>query len=430
MLLNPSIGHPWFCYQQFHEYHLNNRAILLLMNNNILTPGELKSPSFASPHTHLTSTRKQFVVIPEDDMRWAMEQKPAVIRLFFECWLSERYGSRWMPLNTGLKDKTLKQAKAALRKAGLFEFKSEMRILEGERYYETLLINLHGIRQDNYWKPGGIVYNPTSSNGVAVNPTTSSSKPEIGYSESLDGVIDNPTSRTEPQSNQGIQDALISLPITPLISSSGLPNSTTGEEDIKVLEEKTEEVDRDIARPKVESTVELTASLLTQQKPTAQMKDSDRDRCSIESLDNDIDEDENAEILKWVMEVKIPGLNLEEPIRNLAAYAKGMVKRDGDALRAEFAKVLEQEESYRRIQVFQKQCKVVTEQVKARAEQWRETGIGVRVIELSGHTPLVIFSGFPGEHVEAEDFLNMSIGHFESNKKFLQPKNSKNHVGH
>ena len=89
---------------------------------------------------------KPFVKIPEEDLNWALEQNPRVYKLWGECWCSDRYGSRWMPLKTSLKDRNLRYAKKVLREAGLFDFQTKMQILEGKQYYETYVINLHGVR--------------------------------------------------------------------------------------------------------------------------------------------------------------------------------------------------------------------------------------------------------------------------------------------
>ena len=89
---------------------------------------------------------KPFVKISQEDLNWALEQNPTVYKLWGECWYSDPYGSRWMPLKTSLKADNLRKAKKVLRQASLFDFKTEMRILEEKPYYETYVINLHGSR--------------------------------------------------------------------------------------------------------------------------------------------------------------------------------------------------------------------------------------------------------------------------------------------
>ncbi len=93
------------------------------------------------------------MTIPTADLDWALNQSPTVLRLFTECWKSDPYGSRWMPLTTTLRDRNLRGAKKILRDAGLFDFKTENRVLEGKQHYETMVINLHGSRTV-YWKQG------------------------------------------------------------------------------------------------------------------------------------------------------------------------------------------------------------------------------------------------------------------------------------
>ncbi|MEH1777104.1 hypothetical protein [Nostoc sp.] len=93
------------------------------------------------------------MTIPTADLDWALNQSPTVLRLFTECWKSDPYGSRWMPLTSTLRDRNLRGAKKILRDAGLFDFKTENRVLEGKQHYETMVINLHGSRTV-YWKQG------------------------------------------------------------------------------------------------------------------------------------------------------------------------------------------------------------------------------------------------------------------------------------
>ena len=104
-----------------------------------------------------SSKRKNYAMIPLDDLDWAADQKPAVFRLFTDCWRCDPYGTRHMPLTTNLKGKTLQQAKAVLREKGLFDFESRMQMLENKRYYETFVINLHGRKRDSFWRSGGVV---------------------------------------------------------------------------------------------------------------------------------------------------------------------------------------------------------------------------------------------------------------------------------
>ncbi|HYX18049.1 MAG TPA: hypothetical protein VE944_27535 [Nostoc sp.] len=96
---------------------------------------------------------RSHMTIPTDDLDWALNQSPTVLRLLCECWKSDPYGSRWMPLTTTLRDRNLRGAKKILRDTGLFDFKTETRVLEGKQHYETMVINLHGSRTV-YWKQG------------------------------------------------------------------------------------------------------------------------------------------------------------------------------------------------------------------------------------------------------------------------------------
>lgn len=170
------------------------------------------APQGAAPQCGGSKKGIEFGMIPLQDLEWAADQKPAIMQLFLECWRSDPYGNRWMPLTTNLKDKTLKQAKSALRKAELFDFKTEMRILEDRRYYETLVINLRGSRRSH---PSGVVENPTKEQegysatpgGANNDPTQGSLKPQVGYSTTPGGVKNYPTYPPQTLSQSGSQEA-------------------------------------------------------------------------------------------------------------------------------------------------------------------------------------------------------------------------------
>lgn len=169
--------------------------------NSALKKSEYQ-PKYNKPH----------MIIPVEDSEWALQQVPSIQKFWLECWRSDPYGSRWMPLNTTLIGKTLKKAKAALRNKGLFDFKTEMRILEGKRYYETLVINLHGSRVKAYWLDG-VTDDPTSeseSSEVTDDPKMSNDSSCIGVVTTRDGVTHDPTNSPQTTQNQAFQKASVS----------------------------------------------------------------------------------------------------------------------------------------------------------------------------------------------------------------------------
>jgi len=104
---------------------------------------------------------KPHMIIPDEDMAWALEQRSPVYKLWGECWRSDPYGSRWMPLNTSLGKENLKKAKKPLIEAGLFLFENRLTIVDGKRCYEWWVKNLHGCRSV-YWKIKDIEISATS----------------------------------------------------------------------------------------------------------------------------------------------------------------------------------------------------------------------------------------------------------------------------
>ena len=98
-----------------------------------------------------SSGKRNFNMIPSDDLMWAMEQNPAVIRLFHEGWVCDPYGSRWMQLNTKLKDRAFRDAKKKLSDQGLFVFKRETSIQDSRSTVCWMIKNLHGSRVKGYW---------------------------------------------------------------------------------------------------------------------------------------------------------------------------------------------------------------------------------------------------------------------------------------
>ncbi len=108
---------------------------------------------------------------------------------------------------------------------------------------------------------------------------------------------------------------------------------------------------------------------------------------------------EDAEILEWLVRTKIPTLNLSDPPRNLEAYARGMIRRDGDVLRREFAEVVSD-------RLHQTNCAIATKLVQDRAIAWKAVGIEVTVFNKPDGGPAVMLEG---TEITGSDFLNKPI---------------------
>ncbi|QFS49616.1 hypothetical protein [Nostoc sphaeroides] len=95
--------------------------------------------------------KRLHVIIPIEDMLWASQQKPSVNQLWQECWTADPYGSRWMPLSTGMGYSTFISAKKILSDSGLFIFKPDKSIQDGRETASWMVRNLHGSRMKEFW---------------------------------------------------------------------------------------------------------------------------------------------------------------------------------------------------------------------------------------------------------------------------------------
>ncbi|MFN6475315.1 hypothetical protein [Nostoc sp. DedQUE07] len=96
--------------------------------------------------------RRLHVIVPVEDMLWASGQKSSVTQLWQECWTSDPYGSRWMPLTTNLGYSTFIQAKKVLAETGLFLFKPDKSTSDGRETVGWIVRNLHGSRMKEFWE--------------------------------------------------------------------------------------------------------------------------------------------------------------------------------------------------------------------------------------------------------------------------------------
>ena len=150
---------------------------------------------------------KSHMIIPIEDMDWALTQSPTVHRLWSECWKSDPYGSRYMPLNTSLKGDNLRKAKKVLKDSGLFNFEVKMIVIGTKKDYENYVINYHGCRS-SYW----------GLQDRTENPEIRTENPEIR--------TENPEIRTE---NPGVQPETLTQKSSPdpsVTSHKHLSNSS------------------------------------------------------------------------------------------------------------------------------------------------------------------------------------------------------------
>ena len=96
--------------------------------------------------------KRLHVIIPIQDMLWASQQKPSVNQLWQECWTADPYGSRWMPLSTGMGYSTFISAKKILSESGLFIFKPDKSIQDSRETVTWMVKNLHGSRMKEFWE--------------------------------------------------------------------------------------------------------------------------------------------------------------------------------------------------------------------------------------------------------------------------------------
>ncbi|AUB44721.1 Methyl-accepting chemotaxis protein (plasmid) [Nostoc flagelliforme CCNUN1] len=118
--------------------------------------------------------KRLHVIIPIEDMLWASQQKPSVNQLWQECWTADPYGSRWMPLSTGMGYSTFIQAKKVLSDSELFIFKPDKSIQDGRETVKWMVQNLHGSRMKEFWE---------KANSENQQPDSQKREPNAGDSE-------------------------------------------------------------------------------------------------------------------------------------------------------------------------------------------------------------------------------------------------------
>ena len=144
------------------------------------------------------------MIIPSDDMEWAIAQKPSVTQLWKECWLADPYGSRWMQINTNLKDRAFRSGRKSLTDAGLFIFKREVSIRDGRETVCWMVRNLHGARVKEFWKIGGTDM-PIGGTDMPIGGTDM----PIGGTDMPIGGTAVPPISPETTQNQGFREASV-----------------------------------------------------------------------------------------------------------------------------------------------------------------------------------------------------------------------------
>ncbi|MEA5506859.1 hypothetical protein VB735_27925 [Halotia wernerae UHCC 0503] len=148
------------------------------------------------------SPYKRFhVIIPIEDMLWASQQKSSVTQLWQECWTADPYGSRWMPLSTGLGYSTFIAAKKVLSDSGLFIFKPDKSIQDGRETVGWMIRNLHGSRMKEFWEQIDSANQQPDSEKQAPN----SSNTEMDAAPEEIGALYRASISDQSQSEQGFQ---------------------------------------------------------------------------------------------------------------------------------------------------------------------------------------------------------------------------------
>jgi hypothetical protein len=92
-----------------------------------------------------TSVNKEtFGIVYTSSFSWCKDQKPSIQKLWFEAWESDQFGDRWVELETSLPDSTFRQARKALKNAGLFDFRTDTNPRDNRKTQRWLVRNLKG----------------------------------------------------------------------------------------------------------------------------------------------------------------------------------------------------------------------------------------------------------------------------------------------
>ena len=218
-----------------------------------------------------------------------------------------------------------------------------------------------------------------------------------------DGTPVPPVEQLDPPVEQQTAESLTntSAAETPDISQINFNSSSDQSEEENKVKEEGDGNQRKINLGE-KSTLHPLAALENQAGPVAKTEYLDRGKSSAApppKSKNQIFPPEDEDILRWLMQSKIPTLNLDEPPRNPEKYARGMLRNDGDALRREFAGILGD-------RVHQSNCVNLTKLVQDRAIAWRNVGANVVVFNKLDGLPAVMLDG---TEITGTDFLNKPV---------------------
>ncbi|MBN3905633.1 MAG: hypothetical protein HWQ35_03345 [Nostoc sp. NMS1] len=165
-----------------------------------ITKPKLKKTAAASKPKSLY--KRLHVIIPIEDMLWASQQKPSVTQLWQECWTADPYGSRWMPLSTGMGYSTFISAKKILAESGLFIFKPDKSIEDGRETASWMVKNLHGSRMKEFWEKANAEKREPNSEKRELNAGDS----EIDAGSEEIGALNQASISGKSQLEQGFQE--------------------------------------------------------------------------------------------------------------------------------------------------------------------------------------------------------------------------------
>ena len=386
------------------------------------------------------STASNYSMVPLEDLAWLQNywKQSSVVKLWLICWQTDPYGTRWLQINHDLSKTAFAEAKKILSNAGLFMFKRDTSTIDSRSTVCWMVLNLHGSKV--FWQSERS-QSASADNGAA----------DIASADNLTASTDTTTAHknnttasavcisTESLTQQGFQNASISSSISFQYPPQyrALPAATLPEEETKnfseesslqipdISEANNEEINSEVSNEiwdGLERQLEarereyLEQSVLTP-KPT--------EDCGGHSLTREntlIDGGKKCDrsrsaLLNWLVETKIPSMQLDDPPRNLEAYAHAMLKRDSDALNEEFN---------RRCDTYDRQSNTqhILNLCHQKQSDWQQFGREVHIFNLSTNlaessakTIRVKLVCCYDRTVSAEEFLDMEMPEIEDSDR-------------
>ncbi|QFS51726.1 hypothetical protein [Nostoc sphaeroides] len=119
------------------------------------------------------------------------------------------YGSRWMPLTSGLGYSTFISAKKILSESGLFIFKPDKSIQDGRETASWMVKNLHGSRMKEFWEKANSFNQQPNAEKQESNSEKRESNAEISEIDAAPeemGALNQASILSQGQSEQGFQE--------------------------------------------------------------------------------------------------------------------------------------------------------------------------------------------------------------------------------